>query len=178
MYSWGMGYRYVIWVWHRGVINYLQKRSLASKDIHTDIIATLRDDAPGLSAVQKSASELTMEMMTLEVDLRSAPQSIVCVPYMVMNHRYIPWERWKYSAQWTLDDESFCSVCSTSLDTRFSAHRMILSRENLKLFDPAGFLQRFLTRDVCWLHYFATKRQSMQWRRRPGWFHLQERWWH
>ena len=38
-------------IWHRGIINYLQKR--ASKNIHANLIATLGDDAPALSTVKK-----------------------------------------------------------------------------------------------------------------------------
>uniref|UniRef100_A0A3Q0R6R1 Uncharacterized protein n=1 Tax=Amphilophus citrinellus TaxID=61819 RepID=A0A3Q0R6R1_AMPCI len=45
-------------IWHRGVIKYLQKEGVAPKDIHAGVAATLGDDAPALSAVQKWAAEL------------------------------------------------------------------------------------------------------------------------
>ena len=43
--------------WHCGVIKYLQKKGLNPKDIHVDMVATLRDSAPALSTVQKWAAE-------------------------------------------------------------------------------------------------------------------------
>ena len=46
--------------------------------------------------------------------------------------------------------------------------RLTLSQANLFIFeaDQASFLDRFLTQDECWIHYFEseTKRQSMQWK--------------
>ena len=54
-------------IWHRGVIKYLQIKGLTPKDIHTDMAATLRDDAPALSTVQK----WTAEFKSLEDDPRS-----------------------------------------------------------------------------------------------------------
>ena len=36
-------------IWQHGVIRYLQKKELASKKIHVDMVATLEDDAPALS---------------------------------------------------------------------------------------------------------------------------------
>ena len=33
-------------IWHLGVIKYLQKKGLAPKGIHADMVATLGDDAP------------------------------------------------------------------------------------------------------------------------------------
>ena len=44
-------------IWHRGVIKYLQKNELTPKDIHADMVAILRDDAPALSTVKKWAAE-------------------------------------------------------------------------------------------------------------------------
>ena len=38
---------------HRGVVRYLQRKGLAHKEIHADMVATLGDDAPALSAVKK-----------------------------------------------------------------------------------------------------------------------------
>ena len=44
-------------IWHHGVIEYLQKKELAPKDIHANIIATLGDDAPALSTTKKWLAE-------------------------------------------------------------------------------------------------------------------------
>ena len=38
---------------HCGVIRYLQKKGLGSKEIHADMVAVLGDDAPALSTVKK-----------------------------------------------------------------------------------------------------------------------------
>ena len=43
-------------IWHRSIIKYLQKKGLVPKDIHTDMVATLGDDAPALSTVKKWAA--------------------------------------------------------------------------------------------------------------------------
>ena len=43
--------------WHRGVIRYLQKKDLTTKEIYTDIVSTLGNDAPALSTVKKWAAE-------------------------------------------------------------------------------------------------------------------------
>lgn len=47
-------------IWHRGVIKYLQKKGLAPKDIHADMVATLGDDTLALSTVQKQATEFSV----------------------------------------------------------------------------------------------------------------------
>ena len=44
-------------IWHRGVIRYLQKKGLTTKEIHAGMVSTLRDDAPALSTVKKGAAE-------------------------------------------------------------------------------------------------------------------------
>ena len=44
-------------IWHRGVIRYLQKKGLTTKEIHADMVSTLGDDAPALSTVKKWAAE-------------------------------------------------------------------------------------------------------------------------
>lgn len=38
-------------IWNCGVIKDLQKKGLAPKDIHADMVATLGDDAPALLTV-------------------------------------------------------------------------------------------------------------------------------
>lgn len=40
-------------IWHCSIIKYLQKKGLAPKDIHDDMVAILGGDAPILSTVQK-----------------------------------------------------------------------------------------------------------------------------
>ena len=44
-------------IWHHAVIRYLQKKGLTTKEIHTDMVSTLGDDAPALSTVKKWAAE-------------------------------------------------------------------------------------------------------------------------
>ena len=40
-------------IWNRGVIRYLQKKELTTKEIQAEVVSTLRDDAPALSTVKK-----------------------------------------------------------------------------------------------------------------------------
>lgn len=56
---------------HLGFIEYLQKKSLATKDIHTDIVATLGDDALDLYQVQEWAAEFKWGRKNLGNDPRS-----------------------------------------------------------------------------------------------------------
>ena len=58
-------------IWHRGVIKYLQKKRLTTKEIHTDMVSTLGDDVPGLPTVKKWAAEFKRGMESLEDDPRS-----------------------------------------------------------------------------------------------------------
>ena len=58
-------------IWHCGVIRYLQKKELMTKDIHTDVISTLWDDAPALSTVKKWAAEFKRGRESLEDNPRS-----------------------------------------------------------------------------------------------------------
>ena len=58
-------------IWHHGIIKYLQKKELAPKNIHTDMTATLGDDAPALSTVKKWAAEFKRGRESLEDDPRS-----------------------------------------------------------------------------------------------------------
>ena len=55
-------------IWQRGVIRYLQKKGLTTKEIHTDMVSTLGDDAPALSTVKKWATEFKRGRESLEDD--------------------------------------------------------------------------------------------------------------
>ena len=81
-------------IWHRGVIKYLQKKGLAPKDIHADMVATLGDDTPALSIVQKWTAEFNRSRESLEDDPRSGrpatattQENIDRVNHMVMDDR-------------------------------------------------------------------------------------------
>ena len=81
-------------IWHRGVIKYLQKKGLIPKDIHTDMVDTLGDDAPALSTVKKWAAEFKRGRESLEDDPRSGrpatattQENIDRVHHMVMDDR-------------------------------------------------------------------------------------------
>ena len=58
-------------IWHRGVIRYLLKKELTTKEIHTDMVSTLGDDAPALSTVKKWAAEFKRGRESLENDPRT-----------------------------------------------------------------------------------------------------------
>ena len=62
-------------IWHHGVIRYLQKKGLTTKEIHTDTVSTLGDDAPALSTVKKWAAEFKKGRESLENDPRSGHPS-------------------------------------------------------------------------------------------------------
>ena len=79
-----------------GIIKYLQKKGLVPKEIHADMISTLGDDAPALSAVKKWAAEFRRGRESLEDDPRSGrpasattQENIDCVHHMVMNDRLL-----------------------------------------------------------------------------------------
>ena len=81
-------------IWHHDIIKYLQKKGLARKDIHADMVATLRDDAPALSTVKKWAAEFKRDRESLEDDPRSGrptsattQENIDHVHHMVMDDR-------------------------------------------------------------------------------------------
>ena len=81
-------------IWHRGVIRYLQKKGLTTKEIHTDMVSTLGDDAPDLSTVKKWAAEFKRGRKSLPDDPRSGrfspattQKNIDRIHQMVMNDR-------------------------------------------------------------------------------------------
>ena len=81
-------------VWHVGVIRYLQKKGLTTKEIHTDMVSTLRDDAPALSTLKKWAAEFKRGRESLEDDLRpghpstaTTQENIDHIYQMVVNDR-------------------------------------------------------------------------------------------
>ena len=80
-------------IWHRGVIRYSKKKELTTKEIHTDMVSTLGDDAPTFSNV-KWAEEFKRGTESLEDDLRSGrlpsaatQENIDRIHQMVMNGR-------------------------------------------------------------------------------------------
>ena len=56
-------------IWHRGVIRYLQKKGLTTKEIYTDMVSTLGDNDPALSIVNWAA-EFKRGRESLEDDPR------------------------------------------------------------------------------------------------------------
>ena len=81
-------------IWHRGVIRYLQKKGLTTKEIHADMVSTLEDDAPALSTVKKWAAEFKRGRESLEDDPRlgrpstaTTQENIDRIHQMVMNDR-------------------------------------------------------------------------------------------
>ena len=81
-------------IWHRGVIRYLEKKGLTTKEIHSDIVSTLGDDAPVLSTAKKWAAEFKRGRESFEDDPRSGrlstattQENIDRIHLMVMNER-------------------------------------------------------------------------------------------
>ena len=86
----------IIRYWHRGVIRYSQKKRLTTKEIHTDMVSTLGDDATALSTVKKWAAEFKRGRESLEDDPRSGrPSSVTTqenidrIHQMVMNDKQL-----------------------------------------------------------------------------------------
>ena len=81
-------------IWHCGINKYIQKKGLTPKDIHTNMVAALGDDAPALSTVKKWAAEFKKGRESLEDDPRSGhpasattQKNIDHVYHMVMDDR-------------------------------------------------------------------------------------------
>ena len=174
-------------IWHHGVIRYLQKKGLPTREIHADMISTLGDDALALSTVKKWAAEFKRERESLEDDPRlghpSTPttqENIDRIHQMVINNRRLtiihlanvisiscePMEN-------ILHNELGMSEVSARWVPRLltpdqKLTRLVMSEANLARFeaDPDRFVERFLTQHKCWVYHFEpqTKRQSMQWK--------------
>ena len=87
--------------WHPGVIRYLQKKGLTTKEIHTNMVSTLGDDAPALSTVKKWAVKFKRGRESLEDDPRSGRPSTATIQenidrihQMVMNDRRLTISSW------------------------------------------------------------------------------------
>ena len=171
----------------RTVIQYLHKKGFTPKDIHNEMVATLRKDAPSYATVKRWVAEFKRGRQSLEDDPRPGRPVTVATPEMlnkvhdiVMTDRRVT-ERYIASTV-GISQERVHSILTEDLEMRkISAHwvprlltvdqkhtRCKLSRANLNLFeeDPANFLKRFVTMDETWVHHFTqeAKQQSKQWK--------------
>jgi len=62
-------------IWYRCAICCLQKKGLSSEEIHTDKMATLRDDAPAFSTVKKWVAKFKRSRQSIEDNLSSGRSS-------------------------------------------------------------------------------------------------------
>ena len=150
-------------------------------------MVAIGDDAPALSTVQKWAAEFKRGRQNLEGDPRSGrpamattQENIDRVHHMVMNDRHLAVHQIANAAGISCEPvenilhnelgmSKVSARCVPWLLTPDQQHtKLVMSQANLTLFetDPAGFLERFLTQDECWVHHFEPeiKRQSMQWK--------------
>ena len=172
-------------IWHCGVIRYLQKKGLTTKEIHADMVSTLGDDAPALSTVKKWAAEFKRGRESLEDDQRSGrpstattQENIDRIHQMVMNDRQLIISHLanvisisRERVENILHNELGMSKVSARWVPRLltpdqKLTRLVMSEANLARFeaDPDRFVECFLTQDESWVHHFEpeTKRQSMQ----------------
>ena len=172
-------------IWHCGVIRYLQKKGLTTKEIHADMVSTLGNDAPALSTVKKWAAEFKRGRESLEDDPKSrypstatTQENIDRIHQMVMNDRRLTISH--LANVISISRERVENILHNKLgmskvsarwvpriltpDQKFT--RPVMSEANLARFeaDPDRFDERFLTQDKSWVHHFEpeTKRQSMQ----------------
>ena len=165
-------------IWYRGVIRYLQKKGLTTKEIHTDMVSTLGDDASALSTVKKWAAEFKKGRESFEDNPRSGRSSTATtqenidrIHQMVINERRLTISH--LADVNILHNELGMSKVSARWVPRLltpdqKLTRLVMSEANLARFeaDPDRFVERFLTQDECWVHHFEpeTKKQSMQWK--------------
>ena len=172
-------------IWHHGVIRYLQKKGLTTKEIYADMVSTLGDDAPALSSVKKWAAEFKRGRESLEDDPKlgrpstaTTPKNIDHIHQMVMNDRRLTISH--LASVISISRERVENILHNELgmskvlarwvprlltpDQKLT--RLVMSEANLARFeaDPDRFVECFLTQDECWVHHFepGTKRQSMQ----------------
>ena len=68
---------------------------LTSREIHADMVNTLRDDAPRLSTVQKRAAKFKRERKSLEDDSRSGRPATATTPKVIDRvHQIVMGDRW------------------------------------------------------------------------------------
>ncbi|XP_029634602.1 uncharacterized protein LOC115210258 [Octopus sinensis] len=148
------------------------------------MVATLGDYVPVLSTVQKWAAEFKRSRENLKDNPRlgrpaiaTTQENIDRVHHMVMNDRRLNVNQIANAIG--ISRERVENILHNELSTpKVSIRwvprhltpdqkytRQVISQANLALFEanPAGFLERFLTQDECWVHHFQpeTKRQSV-----------------
>lgn len=174
-------------IWHRGVIKYLHKKGLAPKDIHADMVATLGDGAPSYANVKRWAANFKMgkdsldrcgrpTTATTEVTISRLHRAVMDDRRLTVNQLADTVGISRERVENILHSELGMSKVSARWVPRLltpdqKLTRLSLSQANLAIFeaDQDGFLDRFVTQDVCWVHHFEpeTRRQSMQWKH-PG----------
>ena len=157
-------------IWYRGVIRYLQKKGITTKEIHTDMFSTLGDDAPALSTVKKWAAEFKRGRESLEDDPRSGrpstattQENIDRIHQMIMNDRRLTISHLanvisisRERVENILRNELDMSKVSARLVPRLlisdqKLTRILMSEANLAIFEanPDRFVECFLTQNEC-----------------------------
>lgn len=155
----------------------------AEKDIDTDMVDTLGDEAPALSTVQKWETEFKRGRESFEDDPRSGCPTTATtqenIDHMVMDDRHLTVNQMANTVAISLEQVenilhrelgmskvSARVLCLLMPDQKHT--RLVMPQENLALFEagPASFFERFLPQDECWVHHFdpEIKQQSMQWK--------------
>ena len=174
-------------IWHLDVIRYLQKKGLTTKEIHTDMVSTLEDDASVLSTVKKWAAEFKRGRESLEDDPRSGrpstattQENIDRIHQMVMNNTRLTISHLANAisiSRERVENIFHNELGKSKVSVRWVPRlltpdqkltRLVMSEANLARFevDPDRFVERFLTQDELWVHHFEpeTKKQSVRWK--------------
>uniref|UniRef100_A0A3Q0S4N0 Uncharacterized protein n=1 Tax=Amphilophus citrinellus TaxID=61819 RepID=A0A3Q0S4N0_AMPCI len=133
-----------------------------------------RDDAPALLAVQNWAAEFRRGRESLKDDPRSGRSATATTQenidrnhHMMMNDRQLTVNQIANPVGISCEQVSAQWVAQFLMPDQKHT-RLVTLQVNLALFEtnPAGFLERFLTQDECWVHHFEpdTKQQSMRWK--------------
>lgn len=171
----------------RAIIKYFDKKGLSPKQIHEELVETLRDKAPSYSMVKTWCADFKRGRTSTEDASRSGrpreaatPEIIEDVHDMVYNDRRVTVRHVSESLGIAIgtvhniitEDLGMNKVSARWVPRMLTEHqkrnRKMVCRDLLKRFndDQGTFIDRIVTQDETWVHHYdpETKMQSMQWK--------------